>query len=363
MDWNHSLPTSLFVFQSGLEKSALEEIHPLLGPSKKNPNNWTWKSDFESVVAMVGVTGNFAASDGLNSKGLMANVLYAKDSNYAIENNSNTKQLSVLRWVQYVLDKFATTKDVVRHFENNQIEIMPANVPGSKPKKAAALHLSVSDKSGESAIFEVYKDSEDAKPTYHIYYSGKLEGKTDVICNVACNVMTNEPSFDIQLKLNDYWLWQWSEKNDFPSRTIPGGPFPSDRFERATFYYNGVSSASDMVESLSQSKSIVANASVPIGTLGFKDHPNIAPTIWSTLANHNDCIYYFGNARTPNLINIDMKKLDYKYDTSELPVVTLLENNEFINESYEGCVNDNFQEKEAKSDDPFRVIEYAEISV
>ena len=53
---------------------------------------------------MVGETDNFAASDGMKSEGPVANVLYANGTDYEIVNNKNTKQLSVLRWVQYLLD-------------------------------------------------------------------------------------------------------------------------------------------------------------------------------------------------------------------------------------------------------------------
>jgi penicillin V acylase-like amidase (Ntn superfamily) len=351
MDWATPLPTSLFVFQSGLEKSPFEDVEA------GDYTPWTWTSEYSSVIAMVGENDNFAASDGMNSQGLVANVLYANGTDYEIVNNKNTKQLSVLRWVQYVLDTCACVKDVVQAFEHNQIELIGATVPGSD--KPAAIHLSVSDKIGESAIFEVYKDDADSPATFHIHYSGNLEDQSDVIQNTPCNVMTNEPSFDIQLKLNDYWLWQWSDRNDFPSRTIPGGPFPSDRFERATFYYNQLIDSEstdhiiytmDITESLSQSKSIVANASVPIGMGGFPGHPNIAPTIWTTLANHMDLVYYFGNARTPNLINVKMNEPMPKFDTLQLDLVIEKEK-KFININYDGCVNSNLNE----STDPFRV--------
>jgi penicillin V acylase-like amidase (Ntn superfamily) len=349
MDWATPLSTSLFVFQSGLEKS------PFQDKKAGNYTPWSWISKYASVVAMVGETDNFGASDGMNSEGLVANVLYANGTDYKIENNKNTKQLSVLRWVQYVLDTCACVKDVVQAFENNQIELIGAEVPGST--KQAALHLSVSDKLGESAIFEVYKDDADTPATFHIYYSGTLTGNPEVIDKTPCNVMTNEPSFEIQLKLNDYWLWQWSKKNAFPSRTIPGGPFPSDRFERATFYYNQLVDSvdtediiytMDITESLSESKSILANASVPISMGGFPGHPNIAPTIWTTLANHMDLVYYFGNARTPNLINVKMNEPMKKFDTLQLDLVVQVDK-KFVNKNFDGCVNSDLNE----STDPF----------
>ncbi|MFT6246046.1 MAG: choloylglycine hydrolase [Salibacteraceae bacterium] len=351
MDWATPLSTSLFVFQSGLEKS------PFQDEEVGNYTPWSWIAKYASVVAMVGETDNFAASDGMNSEGLVANVLYANGTDYEIVNNKDTKQLSVLRWVQFVLDTCASVAEVVLAFDNNKIELIAAKVPGST--KPAALHLSVSDNTGESAIFEVYKDTPKSTATFHIYYSGNLEDQSDVVQNTSCNVMTNEPSFEIQLKLNDYWLWQWSKKNAFPSRTIPGGPFPSDRFERATFYYNQLVDSvdtediiytMDITESLSESKSILANASVPISMGGFPGHPNIAPTIWTTLANHMDLVYYFGNARTPNLINVKMNEPMKKFDTLQMDLVVQVDK-KFVDKNFDGCVNSDLNE----STDPFRV--------
>lgn len=320
MDWKTQLPTSIYTFKSGLKKYALD------GNESEKLTNWSWTSQYDSIVAMVGNDElGYAASDGINSEGLVANVLYDANANYKLKDGKTHKPLNVLRWVQYVLDNFKTAKEVKKAFDNSEIELVEIDVPGSD--SPAALHLSVSDRDGYNTIVEVYDG------IYHVHYSEKY------------TIMTNEPNFNIQLQLNQYWLWQWSEDNEFPSRTIPGGPFPTDRFERATYYYQHLESPINEDESLAQAKSVVANASVPIGMKGFKGHPNIAPTIWTTLSNHQELKYYFCNARTPNIVWVEMNGELPAANVTKLDLV-VEKDGEFINLNYVGCINGNLQPTE-----------------
>jgi penicillin V acylase-like amidase (Ntn superfamily) len=323
MDWSVQLPTSLFTFKEGLQKSGMPET---------DSSTLTWDARYDSVVTMVGNADNgYAASDGINSTGLVANVLYDSEASYLKEYGSSCKQLSVLRWVQFVLDTCCSVAEVTEIFRTANIQIMPAKVPSSP--KEAALHLSVSDIFGNSAIIEVIK------------------GEFIINESKQYKIMTNEPGYKTQILLNQYWRWQWSDENSFPSHTIPGGPFPTDRFERASFYLNHLKSPESMDESLAQSKSITANASVPIGfNLGVGDHPNIAPTLWSTLANQNDKIYYFSNARTPNTIWVDLNEIGKLADASMLELVTE-EDGEFENASFIGSVNDEL----TPTNDPYKL--------
>ncbi|WP_298417278.1 linear amide C-N hydrolase [uncultured Kordia sp.] len=321
MDWKTQLPTSLFSFKSGLVKSALDKKQAK--KKKFKDKNWEWTSQYSSVVTMVGNEEHgYAASDGINSQGLVANVLYAKGTDYELTGKKEYKPLNILRWVQYVLDNFKTSKEVHDAFEKSEIELVETKVPGSE--SPAALHLSVSDKKGYTTIVEVYGGK------YHIHYGKEY------------SVMTNEPNYTIQLEINKYWLWQWNDNNDFPSRTIPGGPFASDRFERATYYYNHLEKPKSALDSLSQAKSVVANASVPIGMLGFEGHPNIAPTLWSTLSDHKELKYYFCNARTPNVVWVDMNAKMPEAKVAMLDLVTE-HDGAFTNLNFVGCVNSNLE--------------------
>jgi len=326
MDWKTQLPTSLFTFKKGLNKSGMES-------TINDDSVLTWTSIYDSVVTMVGnEKSGYGASDGMNSNGLVANVLYDSNAEYIREDIGSTKKLDVLRWVQYVLDMYGSVSEVVREFNKNNIQIIGSKVPDSESD--ATLHLSISDKDSDSAIIEL------------------VQGKFCIHHSKVFTIMTNEPNFDTQIKLNDYWRWQWSSENKFPSHTIPGGPFPTDRFERAAFYLHHIDAPENAKESLAQSKSIVANASVPIGfNLAIGDNPNVAPTLWSTLSDHNNLIYYFYNVRTPNVVWVNLNKLSSKSNVAKLSMVKLESDDQFINHNYDNIINDNL----IPTTDPYQV--------
>ncbi|MFC3150365.1 linear amide C-N hydrolase [Litoribrevibacter euphylliae] len=329
MDWEVQLPTSLFVFKKGLSKT---------GTAEPKENALTWTSIYDSSVSMVGAPGiGYGASDGINSEGLVANMLYDSNANYG-RPKSDHKLLDVLRWAQYVLDVFSTVEQVVTAFSadaKEKIQLLGSKVPGSP--KEASLHLSVSDIKGDSAIIEVVNGG------FKIYHHSSYR------------VMTNEPSYETQLLLNNYWTWQWSSENKFPSHTIPGGPFPSDRFERASFYVNHLKNPTSTEEALAQVKSVVANASVPVAfdCKVTSDSPNVAQTLWSTISDHNGQIYYFANARTPDVMWIALNAIDSLPEVSNLDVVIQDKDDTFDNVAINGLVNDLMK----KTNDPFRLVD------
>ncbi|TMP37586.1 linear amide C-N hydrolase [Pseudoalteromonas rubra] len=317
MDWMYPLPTSFFAFDKGLGKTGLSEADGSTADALK------WCSAYSSVVAMVGDdSSGWAASDGLNSMGLAANVLYDSGASYGQASVSERKkQLSVLRWVQYVLDNFVFVKDVVKAFNKQDILLVGAAVPNSDGKPAQ-LHLSVSDVTGNSAIIEV------------------VDGVFVCYENTAYQVMTNEPSFDKQLKINDYWTWQWSNENTNPSHTIPGGAFSTDRFERATFYLNHMDEPTSVDDALAQARTVAANASVPLGyNFTVSDSPNISNTLWSTYVSHSELAYYFSNARTLNVIWFDLANADFREPVQKLDLIKVLSSGVIENHNYDGKIN------------------------
>ncbi len=223
MDWATQLSTSVFTFKKGLKKTGMPEA---------SNHTLQWESAYASVVTMVGdKEQGYAASDGLNSKGLMGNILYDTSATYG-EPDTDAKQLSVLRWLQYVLDTCANVLEVVNLHKEGDFQLVDADVPGSE--KPAKLHLSVSDACCQSAIIEV------ANGGFQIYYEYTFNGK--VIPPTEFKIMTNQPGYAQQVLMNQYWRWQWDVvRNSFASRTIPGGPFSPDRFERASFYLSSLS--------------------------------------------------------------------------------------------------------------------------
>lgn len=343
MDWAEQLPTSLFYFDSGQEK---------IGITKEEFNEWKkdhpdagsyepfiWTSEHKSVVAMVGSdkTG-WATSDGINSSGLVANVLY--DTGFSAGVRPYDLQLSVLRWTQFVLDTFTTAKDVEAFFKETPMQLVATKVPGSS--KAATLHLSVSDTTGDSLIIEVNDG------VFHFYRSPEY------------NIMTNEPSYKEQLKMKQELINKADGDNKKLAESIPGGPYSPNRFERASFYYYFLNEPDSAVESLAQSKGVTGSASVPVGFKLKGSGPNNAATLWTTIANQqkNAYKYYFSNSRVVNIIWFDLSNLGdnlKNVDCASLDLVTCLncdkQNVEHLFESktYEGCVNDQMKQRK----DPF----------
>ncbi|QTH73586.1 linear amide C-N hydrolase [Pseudoalteromonas xiamenensis] len=322
MDWMFVLPTSLFVFEKGLKKIGISSTKP-----EERAKALKWQSSYRSVVAMVGDDCNgWASSDGMNEMGLVANALYDTNASYEGPNSGcATNQLSVLRWVQYVLDNFVFVKDVVKAFSTGDIQLIGDKVPNSEDK-SASIHLCVSDATGNSAIIEVYK------------------GRFDIHENPKFKIVTNDPNYGAQLKLDDYWQWQWSTENPHPSHTIPGGAYSADRFERANFYISHVDSPETESESIAQARTVAANASVPIG-YNFTDtkSPNISNTLWTTIATHKTLKYFFQNIRTPNIVWTDLSCFAFSSSSSKVDLITLDDKSKATESPLQGNINDAFE--------------------
>lgn len=318
MDWANPFVTTLNVFPKDTYRTGLPDNDESGYPPV------TWKSEHNSVVAAV---GGSAISDGVNSAGLVANILYLAGSSYEPEHrNPGMKGLSVLRWVQYVLDKFATVEQVVKEFSGNtELVIVGAAVPdeGSGEAKPAEVHMSVSDAKGDSAIIEVFN------------------GVYQVSCNRSYRVMTNDPVFSKQLTLNDFWRWQWDPANRHKTNTLPGETYSPARFARAEYFVNHVGIEADENAAVAQNFSILANTAVPLGVEAPVDQPNIAPTLWSTVALHDALRYYFKDAVMPNVFWTDLKNTG-KFKTFPSPgecLNLLVEAGDNYN-YMAGCVNE-----------------------
>ncbi|MCG7503185.1 linear amide C-N hydrolase [Tenacibaculum sp. Mcav3-52] len=323
MDWATQMPTTIFAFKVDSNEDIIKS-----GTTPENEHSLTWTPRYNSIVTMVGTEAPFGASDGINSEGLVANLLYDSNATYHRADGSSCKKLDVLRWVQFVLDTCCSVSEVIAKFSKEaetQIQLIGGKVPGST--KEASLHLSVSDILGKSAIIEIHN------------------GEFIIYNNKNFRVMTNEPSYAKQIELNQFWRWQWNNENNFPSNTLPGGPFPSDRFARASYYLNHLYEATSTADSLTQSQSVVMNASVPVNFKStLNNYPNIAQTLWTSISSHNERTYYFTNARTMSSIEVDLKQMDlFPSNVSKLVVVSERDNI-FINHELTGLQNENFKE-------------------
>lgn len=293
MDFAMEIPANLWLFPRGIERN---------GSAGKN--SVKWKSVYGTVSAS---SWDIAVSDGMNEKGLVANLLWLVSSKYPdFKKDDEKKGLSVSMWAQYALDKFATVKEAVEHFSKEDFVVVTDFIPGTD--KYTTVHLSLSDASGDNAILEY------------------IEGKLVIHHDPSYVVMTNDPTFDEQLAINEYW-------KSIPGNIfLPGTNRAADRFVRASYYIKAIPQTDNTHIAVASTLSVIRQCSVPYGisTEGF---PNLSTTRWRAVADQKNMVYYFENALTPNTVWVDLKKLDFNAKTGKIKKLPLDKNQVYAGES------------------------------
>lgn len=306
MDWKTDVGTNIWMFPRGMRRSG-----------EAGPNSIQWTSKYGSVIA----SGyDISTTDGMNEAGLVANVLWLVESSYP-KYDGRMPGLSIAAWAQYVLDNFATVDEAVDALAKEPFTIVTDNVPGDN--KLATLHLSLSDAGGDSAIIEY------------------IDGKQVIHHNRDYQVMTNSPTFEKQLALNEYW------KEIGGTVMLPGTNRASDRFARAAFYVNAIPKSENPVEAIASAFSVIRNVSVPFG-ISTPDQPNISSTRWRTVADQKRKLYFFESVLTPNIFWVDLTKLNFSEETGKVMKLDLGPNQTHI---YAGVANGQFKETE-----PFKFL-------
>ena len=85
--------------------------------------------------------------------------------------------------------------------------------------------------------------------------------------------------------------------------------------------------------------SVARAVSVPLG-ITTPDKPNIASTLWRTVSDQKNRVYYFDSATLPNMFWIALDKMDFREGA---PVKKLTVQN---GEVYSGEVSDSFKASE-----------------
>jgi choloylglycine hydrolase len=117
--------------------------------------------------------------------------------------------------------------------------------------------------------------------------------------------MTNAPAYDQQLALNAYWETVGGRA------MLPGTSRPADRFVRTSFYVKAVKQTADPTEAVATAFSLIRNASVPLGVTPPPGAPNVAETLWRTVADHRNRRYFYESTRSPNVFWVDLADLDF----------------------------------------------------
>lgn len=269
MDWMEDPASDLWLFPRGQKRDGAA-----------GANSLTWTSKYGSVVAGF---YNVASVDGMNEKGLVANTLYLVESDYG-KPDGNRPTLSIAAWAQYALDNYATVEEAVTALRKEPFTIVAPVLPNRSPAQG---HLSLSDPSGDSAIFEYVK------------------GQLVIHHGREYQVMTNSPTFDQQLALNTYW-----EKIG-GTAMLPGTIRAADRFARASYFIKAIEQTDDSEKATAAVFSVIRGVSVPLG-LRSPGHPDIASTVWRTIADQKNRVYYFDSATSPTVFWVSLAELNFK---------------------------------------------------
>lgn len=271
MDWKDEIDPNLWIFPKGLERSG-----------NVGDMSLKWTSKYGSVITSA---WDIATTDGINEKGLVANILWLVESEYpAFDKDGSRQGVTIAAWAQYVLDNFATVDEAVEELQKEEFVVVSDFIPGTE--KFTTLHLSLSDATGDNAIFE--------------YIGGKLQIHHDP----SYVVMTNSPVYEEQLAINQYW-------EGIPGTImLPGTNRAADRYVRAHYYINAIPQTTDVRISVASVFSVIRNCSVPYG-ISSPTEPNISSTRWRTVSDQKNLVYYFETAKTPNTFWVDLKKIDF----------------------------------------------------
>lgn len=297
LDWRTPIPTALRVFPRG-------ENHMSFDDAK---DNITWTSLYGSVMA---ISYDMGVSEGMNEKGLAANVLYLPGSVYSYgEGKETRKKMSTSVWPQYVLDNFATVDEAIAALSQDKFYLYAPEMPDGS---AATLHMALSDATGNCAVIE-YRD-----------------GNLEITQGTEYRVLTNAPFYKQQLAVKDYW------ENVGGMHMLPGTNRSSDRFARASFYSSLLPKTLNHRDGLAGVFGVIRNCAVPMG-ISMPDQPEISTTQWFSLCDQTDKVYYFQLTQSPSVVWIDLTKVNLSKGAPQLTVSLTTDGSQI------GCINSLLQ--------------------
>ena len=126
MDWKVDVGSNIWVLPNNVSRD---------GSASKNSIKWT--SKYGSVVT----TGyDISTTDGMNEKGLAANLLWLVESEYPNIEKNKKPTLSISLWAQYILDNYSTVAEAVKSLKKEPFIVVSDAVPGES--RLTTLHLS-----------------------------------------------------------------------------------------------------------------------------------------------------------------------------------------------------------------------------
>jgi len=271
MDWPESTEPVLWFLPRSMKrdgsKCGTETV------VKENPLRWT--SKYASLVTSIYGVGS---ADGMNEKGLGGHLLYLAKTEFGTRDHKK-KGVSAILWLQYVLDQAATVQEALDLLKRAQPVMIQAHGHN------ATVHLSLEDRTGDSAIIEY------------------LDGKPKIHHGRQFTIMTNDPPYDEQLAL----LAKMDFSQPGQDTPVPGNISPQDRFQRATYFSRFFPKPENMQEAFATTLAAIRSVSVPFGTPYNKlgDGFPVYNTEYRTVCDLSHGFYGFELTTTPNFFWVE----------------------------------------------------------
>ena len=270
MDWKLPMVSNLWAFPRGMERDGAA-----------GERSVTWTSRYGSLAT----SGyDISTADGINEAGLVVNLQWEVEATCP-QDDGETPTISLSVFPQYLLDRYATVAEAVADLRETAVLVQGGEVPVGPPGRAATVHVAMSDATGDSAIVEF------------------VDGEMVIWHDRSYQVMTNEPTFERQLAIREYW------QGVNPREFMPGTVRASDRFVRASFYIDAVEQTSDPRRAAAAVFSVMRQVSVPWG-ISIADQPNLSTTRWRVVADQRDRRYYVESVTSPSVFWVDLANLD-----------------------------------------------------
>ena len=238
---------------------------------------------FKTKHGFVGISHTGMFSDGLNEYGLACSALWLAESKYQ---DKTADALHVGDVVGYVLGNMKTVDEAVEYFKktplySEKVAIMNDILP--------TFHFAVTDPSGRSVVVEV------------------IEGKTKIHENKV-GVMTNDPPYDVQLKIWSKYAGKQLNEESFEAFDYS----PEGRFCRMAAINVTQAKVPTDVAAVNRAWSMLNTVDIPKGILYWRwvnDEPQF--TSYAAVGDLHNRVYYFRTYDNYDIRKVDLTKIDF----------------------------------------------------
>ncbi len=282
MDWFKPDEVQLNLFPKGIEYSGL------------GSNPFKWRSKYASLA----VTSYGFVNSGINEENLAVDVLYLEESDYG-DLQPEEKTMTSEMVTRFLLDNFSSAQEVADYFENEKFRVVSDEERAKLLGASINVHYIVTDKTGDNVIIEY------------------IDGKAKVHHQKGRFVFTNDPEYDKMLAIKDY----------FKEAGIEGG-MPGSSLSQARFVYltgwldqmvntpipeitKEIPEYTFADQTAAMVLSLMRGVSTPYGVIFDTEHLNNTSTLWRTISDVKNGVFYFDSALTPLTVKVDLKQVDF----------------------------------------------------